>query len=173
MNIGKNIMNYRKRENLSQESLAEKIGVTRQTISNWELEESYPDVKDLIKLAKIFNVRLDDLVTYKNVKEEKSDYKITIISKVENVIVSTDKVVSSDKYAGGKSSPKYALFSVNESSKIFPNNTFLGWYEDKESISKEIEEISYAIKSHEEVYELKYNVSVEKKLFGLSIKKTH
>ena len=45
MNIGQNIMILRKSAKLSQEQLAEKMGVTRQTISNWELNESSPDLK--------------------------------------------------------------------------------------------------------------------------------
>ena len=45
MKIGQNILNLRKGANLSQEQLAEKMNVTRQTISNWELDESSPDLK--------------------------------------------------------------------------------------------------------------------------------
>lgn len=62
MDIGKNILKLRKRQGLSQEQLAEKMGVTRQTISNWELEESSPDIKQAKELSKIFNVSLDQLV---------------------------------------------------------------------------------------------------------------
>ena len=54
MNIGQNILNLRKGANLSQEQLAEKMGVTRQTISNWELDESSPDLKQGKELSKIF-----------------------------------------------------------------------------------------------------------------------
>ena len=54
MNIGQNILNLRKGANLSQEPLAEIIGVTRQTISNWELDESSPDLKQSKALSKIF-----------------------------------------------------------------------------------------------------------------------
>ena len=43
MALGTNILNYRKKNNLSQEQLAEKINVTRQTISNWELGETSPN----------------------------------------------------------------------------------------------------------------------------------
>lgn len=60
MNIGQNILNLRKGANLSQEQLAEIIGVTRQTISNWELEESSPDLKQAKELSRFFNVSLDD-----------------------------------------------------------------------------------------------------------------
>lgn len=62
MDIGKNILMLRKKQGLSQEQLAEKMGVTRQTISNWELEESSPDIKQAKELSKIFNVSLDQLV---------------------------------------------------------------------------------------------------------------
>ncbi len=63
MDIGKNISKLRRRQNLSQEQLAEKIGVTRQTISNWELGESSPDIRQAKKLSKTFNISLDQLVT--------------------------------------------------------------------------------------------------------------
>lgn len=61
MDIGKNILKLRKMQGLSQEQLAEKMKVTRQTISNWELEESSPDIKQAKELSKIFNVSLDQL----------------------------------------------------------------------------------------------------------------
>lgn len=174
MNIGQNILNLRKSANLSQEQLAEKIGVTRQTISNWELEESSPDLKQAKELSKIFNVSLDDLAgdsTFEYLGETDSDRKITIISPIENVIVTCNKIQSSNKYKGGKDSPQYALFGGYESNNsIFgTNNTFLGWYVDKEQISKEIMEIKEAFLSGRTSYELKYNVEVEKKLMGMKL----
>ena len=45
MDLGKKVASLRKKNNLTQESLAEKIGVTRQTISKWELGETSPDIK--------------------------------------------------------------------------------------------------------------------------------
>ena len=79
MNIGQNIINLRKGANLSQEQLAEKMGVTRQTISNWELDESSPDLKQGRELSKIFNVSLDDLAgdsTFEYLGETDSNKKI-------------------------------------------------------------------------------------------------
>ena len=55
-------MELRKREKLSQEELAEKVGVARQTISKWELGETSPDLKQAKELSKIFNVSMDELV---------------------------------------------------------------------------------------------------------------
>ena len=175
MNIGQNILNLRKGANLSQEQLAEKMGVTRQTISNWELDESSPDLKQGRELSKIFNVSLDDLAgdsIFEYLGETDSNKKITIISPIENVIVTCNKIQSSGKYKGGKDSPKYALFGCDESNSTAfgANTTFLGWYEDKEQVSKEIMGIKEALVSGTQSYELKYNVEVEKKLMGMKLK---
>lgn len=62
MSLGERLANYRKDKKLSQEELAEKVGVARQTISKWELDETAPDIKQAKELSKIFNVSLDELV---------------------------------------------------------------------------------------------------------------
>jgi transcriptional regulator with XRE-family HTH domain len=48
--------------NLSQEELAEKVYVTRQTISNWENSKNYPDIHSLLLLSSLFNISLDQLI---------------------------------------------------------------------------------------------------------------
>ena len=62
MEIGRQIRRYRERDQLSQEDLAGKIYVSRQTISNWENNRSYPDIQNLMLLSVLFNVSLDELV---------------------------------------------------------------------------------------------------------------
>ena len=62
MAIGQNILNLRKKNGLSQEELGEKVNVTRQTISNWELEETSPNPEQLKLLSKVLNVSVDDLI---------------------------------------------------------------------------------------------------------------
>ncbi|MEG0386668.1 MAG: helix-turn-helix transcriptional regulator, partial [Solibacillus sp.] len=62
MNLSNQIKKYRTREQFSQEELAEKLYVSRQTISNWENERSYPDIHNLLLMSVLFNVSLDDLV---------------------------------------------------------------------------------------------------------------
>lgn len=62
MEPGKQLVHYRKKMNLSQEELAEKIYVTRQSISNWENDKTYPDIHSLLLLSHIFQVTLDTLV---------------------------------------------------------------------------------------------------------------
>lgn len=62
MEIGKQIKKYRTEMKLSQDELAEKIFVSRQTISNWENNKNYPDVKSLLLLSSLFSVSLDILI---------------------------------------------------------------------------------------------------------------
>lgn len=62
MEIGNQIKKYRSKLSLSQEELADKIFVTRQTISNWENEKNYPDIKSLVMLSSLFGISLDSLV---------------------------------------------------------------------------------------------------------------
>ena len=62
MIIGKSILDYRKKNNLSQEQLANKIGITRQAISKWEQEKGAPDIENLILLSDEMNISLDNLI---------------------------------------------------------------------------------------------------------------
>lgn len=82
MNLGEKIVSLRKKNNLSQEELAEKIGVTRQTISKWELEETTPDINQAKKLSKLFNISLDELTN----------------NDISNILV--EKVSNTEKLAG-------------------------------------------------------------------------
>ena len=61
MEIGKQIRKYRTELKLSQDDLADKVYVTRQTISNWENDRNYPDVRSLVLLSNVFGVSLDIL----------------------------------------------------------------------------------------------------------------
>ena len=62
MELGQRIKDYRNLNKMSQEELAERVYVSRQTISSWENDKSYPDIHSLLMLSEIFNVSLDDLV---------------------------------------------------------------------------------------------------------------
>lgn len=62
MNLGSQIKKYRSELSLSQDELAEKIFVSRQSVSNWENDKTYPDIKSLILLSEVFQVSLDTLI---------------------------------------------------------------------------------------------------------------
>ena len=84
MEIGQQIRKYREKENYSQEYLAEKLYVSRQTISNWENERSYPDIHNLLMMCTLFNVSLDDLVKGDVKRMEHEEIKKTWILDVDD-----------------------------------------------------------------------------------------
>lgn len=69
MSLGENINRLRTERNMNQEELAEALAVSRQSISKWETDASVPELEKLIKLAQLFGVTLDELVTGKGPEE--------------------------------------------------------------------------------------------------------
>ncbi|MBP1042902.1 helix-turn-helix transcriptional regulator [Vagococcus sp. BWB3-3] len=72
MNFAKQLKKYREVSGLSQTDLAEKIYVTRQTISKWEKGKTYPDIQALIALSKLFDISLDELIKGINYEKEET-----------------------------------------------------------------------------------------------------
>ena len=64
LEIAERLVSLRKKHGLSQEDLAEKLGVSRQAISKWERVEASPDTDNLIALAKLYGISLDELLNY-------------------------------------------------------------------------------------------------------------
>jgi transcriptional regulator with XRE-family HTH domain len=62
MIIGEQLRDARQKHQLSQEQIAEMLGVSRQTISNWETSKSYPDIERVMRLAEIYHLSLDELL---------------------------------------------------------------------------------------------------------------
>ena len=80
MTIGENILKFRKQKGMSQEELAEKLNVSRQSISLWETNQTVPQIDYLMELSKIFNVTLDELCS--NEVVEKDENKEPIINPI-------------------------------------------------------------------------------------------
>ena len=112
MKLGKNLFQARKKVGLSQEAVAEKLGVSRQTISKWETDETLPDIYQSKKLSKIYNISLDDLIEFdvelneieKAIEnsDEKRDVKIDWTKawgKKYPILVTYQKEVNITKYA--------------------------------------------------------------------------
>ena len=110
MSIGKRLYEARKSAGLSQEEVAEKLNVARQTISKWELDETIPDLKQGEALSKIYGKEISELINedeYKEIKEvlkntnEKNVDKINwtkVWSKKYPVLGTYQSVVDVDKY---------------------------------------------------------------------------
>lgn len=64
MTLGNHLFHARKKSGLSQETVAEKIGVSRQTISKWETDETVPDIYQSKKMARLYHISLDDLIDF-------------------------------------------------------------------------------------------------------------
>lgn len=87
--LGEKIISERRKCKLSQEDLAEKLGITRQTISNWELNETSPDLKQASKLCDIFNISLDELTGKENAiltKLDKTESNSKLIIKLVKTV---------------------------------------------------------------------------------------
>ena len=62
MTLGKRIWQIRTEHNLSQEEFAEKLGTTRQTVSRWELDQTFPEIAKIVLISKIFSVSTDSIL---------------------------------------------------------------------------------------------------------------
>lgn len=64
MSLGNSLFNARKKNGMSQEEVAEKLGVSRQTISKWELDETLPDIQQSKRLSNLYHLTLDELIDF-------------------------------------------------------------------------------------------------------------
>ncbi len=171
MSFSENLQMIRKKNQLSQEELAELLGVSRQAVSKWELGEGYPEVEKLLILSKKLNVSLDSLMTgsLPGSEDQKSNKQgiIRIISPNEGVIIDTTKVMRSQEFKGLKNSPKYALFASDgkEMSYWGAQSTLLGWYRNLEDVNREIAEIQKSLDAGAGSYALQYSVKCRQNMF--------
>lgn len=170
MSFGENLQNIRKNNQLSQEGLAEILGVSRQAVSKWELGDGYPEVDKLLLLSKKLNISLDSLLGCENMPDlanrEKPIGTISIFSPHEGIIINASKVTRSQHYKMGKNSPKFALYASDGNDMSFwgAQNTFLGWYRNLDDVTKEITQIQNAFDVGVTSYTLQYSVKCKQNL---------
>ncbi|MFR6317117.1 MAG: helix-turn-helix transcriptional regulator [[Clostridium] innocuum] len=87
MEIGKKLKVARINSGLTQEQVADDIKVTRQTISNWENERSYPDIMNVIDLSNLYSLSLDDLL-------KGDDKMIEHLEENTNIVKSNRKLIA-------------------------------------------------------------------------------
>ena len=92
MTLEEQIKHYRKQAGLSQEKMAEKIGVSRQAITKWENGAGTPDIANLMAIADLFQISVDELLS--NEKSEKSSL-ITSMKVVLNTILMVRRILIS------------------------------------------------------------------------------
>ncbi|GEM_PF-465103 len=94
MNLANNLRKIRKENNLSQEQLAEKLGVSRQSVSKWESEQAYPEMEKMIQICDIFDITMDELLN-QNVSEvnQRKEEKATLAKYIESFLSYVTKTI--------------------------------------------------------------------------------
>lgn len=180
MAFADNLKLVRQERHISQEELAEIIGVSRQAISKWEQGSVYPEMEKLLVLSKKLNVSLDYLMLgeMNNTENNKTLSNNVIVTTGKIIIKSYDgkstvdcyKVLASRvMYKAKNDEPKYWLIGINNGAFWREKSIVLGWYVNEEKIKKEMDEIVKAINSGVPVYELKYAVKVKNKMLRVKI----
>ncbi len=102
MNLAENLKKIRKEHNLSQEQLAEQLGVSRQAVSKWESNQAYPEMDKVIQLSKMFNLNIDDLLNQDikevNIEKQSKTMVNKYIDDFLNFITKTIDMFSSMKF---------------------------------------------------------------------------
>lgn len=172
MSFGENLKNVRKQRNITQEELAETLGVSRQAISKWESDNGYPETEKLLLLSKALNISLDYLmndaseIQEKEHREEKNvviapSGKIAITTHDKKNVIVCHSVKSSKILFPHKDEPEYLLLGIDKVTFWGEHTTILGWYATSEDVEKEIRDIAEAINIGDGAYKLKYNADVE------------
>ncbi len=112
MSLGNNLFKARKKKGLSQEEVAEKLGVSRQTISKWEIDETLPDICQSKNLATLYGLSLDELIEFdidiKEIQEIIDKTSEEISNKIDWTNVWSKKYPILDTYQNEVDIKKYA-----------------------------------------------------------------
>ena len=147
MQLGQAIAQIRKERGLTQEAFAKMFSVTRQTVSNWENEKSYPDLSTLVKISDEFNVSLDVLLKgdFRMVKDidkkiKKQPFYIGIIIGLVIIVVALFSFIYANDKSISDTTKDYADFKLNSALSIeiydFQSGELIAKYEDESSIDK-------------------------------------
>lgn len=113
LKIGENIRRYRREKSLSQEMLAERLGVSFQAVSKWERNETYPDVTLLPAIASFFHISVDELLGTEGIRESEEVAAIVAECTAHDTHYAAEQLIE----------------TVEAGLKRFPNNfTLLSWY---------------------------------------------
>ena len=112
MSLGSSLSDARRRSGLSQEAVAEKLGVSRQTISKWETDETLPDIRQAKRLSVAYGVTLDELIAYEadveEVKEAVRNTSDEVVEKIDWTKLWAEKYPVLASYQGEVTVDEYA-----------------------------------------------------------------
>ena len=179
MSFSENLKAVRQDKKLSQEDLAELLGVSRQAVSKWEQDSGYPETEKLIQIAQKLDVSLDSLLLDKQTIDgagngHKGDMVVFPIDKKITIQTMDGKTTSAFyKFRINKTlikrqgKPHYMISGTDNSSFLGDNIVELGWYMTHEDAQKELSDIYAAIQNGEPTYELKYTTDIKPSLINI------
>ena len=186
MSFGENLRNVRKKKNITQEDLAEILGVSRQAISKWESDNGYPETEKLLVISEVLNISIDSLLhggSTLDVKQEiaevesvKASNKLYIIDANKRKLAAFEEfgidmiginntgeavVITGFKKENTKVKvPVCILYGITKGILSRNKRTTLGYYSTLENAQKELASISKASKTDTQ-YELKYAAKMQ------------
>ena len=93
MSFGENLQNLRRKENMTQDELAEKLQVSRQAVSKWESGSGYPETEKIITICEIFDCSMDELVKGKISLDEKDNYDLIMSKSAKQVAIAVTLIL--------------------------------------------------------------------------------
>ena len=179
MTFSSKIVAYRIKNNLTQTMFAEKIGVSQKDVNDWEMNDIQPNSEILIKIAKVLNIPIDDLIFNNNDNQEpiinydftnnhiKYAKKVSIIDYNNKERKNIDEIyLIKIPYLQNKS-PQYKIVGYNHRKYLNELNYDLAYYENIAEASKEFE----ALRKITATYTIQYATKIKIISFGDKIQK--
>lgn len=162
LNIGTNIMKYRRQLGMTQDQLAEYIGISKSSVSKWETNTTYPDIAFLPQLAALFNITLDELMNYKPQLTKEAIKKL--YHELSNEVTSEDKDMVLGKCEDYIKKYNSCFPFLLQMATFYLNHCFL--FEEKEKMLEKAIELCIRIeKESDDSSLIKDSISLQATLF--------
>ena len=164
MEFSEKLQNIRKEKNLSQEQLAELLGVSPQVVEKWERDSGYPETEKLIRLAQKTGISLDVLLLDRqpgNAIDTTPHQNNTVFPERRRIIIqsSDGKTLSAFykfTFQEGKGGGPCVLYGIDHTTYWGDQKVLLGWYATRNDAQKELSEIRKAMQNGDVAYQLQY-----------------
>lgn len=152
MNLKDKLIELRKENNLTQDELAEKLYVSRQTVSNWENKRTYPDIETLILISNKFNISLDDLLKSDKEVVKDIDKKIKSHKKLSLIIILLIIIFVSSLFLGYKYYKSHKKVITRVIVKEIPENYTIWSTDDYRISNRDFETLKYYEGKYVDIY---------------------
>lgn len=152
MNLKDKLTKLRKDNNLTQDELAEKLYISRQTISNWENGRTYPDIETLILISNKFNISLDDLLKTDNEVIKDMDKKIRSHKKLKIIITLLIIIFSASMFIGYQYHKNHKKIITRVIVKNIPEDYMIWSTRDHRILNRDYETLKYYEGKYVDIY---------------------